>query len=233
MRLFLGTSGFSYAPWKGRFYPVDLPQAKMLAFYARRFCAVEINSTFYRMPVASTLAQWRTQVPAGFRFALKCPQRITHARKLVGAEGDLRRLLDVAKTLGGQLGPLLVQLPATQRCDLPRLDDFLAAVPRATRITCEFRHESWFNDQVYATLKNRGAALCIAESDELATPMVATARWGYLRLRRSRYDARMLARRIAEVRAQPWDEVHAFFKHEDTARGPRFAEQWLARWSAG
>src|SRR5688572_16873960 len=125
MRLLLGTSGYSYAPWKGRFYPADLPAGRMLDFYAQRFSAVEINSTYYRMPTAASLSAWRAQVPAGFRFALKCPQRVTHVRKLVDAGDDLRRLMTAAQELGDQLGPILVQLPATQRCDRARLAGFL------------------------------------------------------------------------------------------------------------
>lgn len=229
MRILAGTSGFSYKEWKGSFYPEDLPAQEMLRFYAERLPAVEINNTFYRMPKAQLLAGWSEQVPDGFRFVLKASQRITHFKRLKDAAEEVGYFFRVAATLGDRLGPVLFQLPPNLKKDLPRLADFLAALPPATRAAFEFRHASWFEDDVFETLRARGAALCIAEDEELATPPVATAGWGYLRLRRPDYGEEELAAWADRVRSQAWDEAYVFFKHEDAGAGPRLATRLLAR----
>jgi uncharacterized protein YecE (DUF72 family) len=232
MRVLAGTSGFSYKEWKGSFYPEDLPAEEMLRFYAARLPAVEINNTFYRMPKAELLAGWAEQVPDGFRFVLKASQRITHHKRLKEVAEEVGYFFRVAATLGDRLGPVLFQLPPNLKKDLPRLSDFLDLLPAATRAAVEFRHASWFEDDVYEALRARGAALCIAEDEELSTPPVATAAWGYLRLRRADYgDAEVLAW-ADRVRAQPWDEAYVFFKHEDAGTGPRLAAELLARFQA-
>jgi uncharacterized protein YecE (DUF72 family) len=223
MRILAGTSGYSYPAWKGAFYPAGLPASKMLAAYAARLPTVEINATFYRMPQARTLAAWRAEVPPAFVFALKAPQRITHQKRLAGAEDEVGYFLRTAAEMGGSLGPLLWQLPPTFRKDLPRLADFLALLPRGGRSAFEFRHPSWRSDDVLAALSAAGAALCIADDEENTTPLAATAGFGYLRLRRPDYDDAALARWADTVRAQPWTEAFVFFKHEDEARGPDFA----------
>ena len=224
MKIRVGTSGYSYAAWKGSFYPEDLPAAKMLSFYATRFPTVEINNTFYRMPRASVLSAWCEQVPDGFVFALKASQQITHRKRLKESAEPLRFFLETATTLGDRLGPVLFQLPPNLKKDLPRLTDFLALLPPARRCAFEFRHDSWMDDEVFGALSKSGAALCVAEDDERSTPLAATAGWGYLRLRREEYTSDEIgewARRIGE---QPWEEAFVFFKHEDEARGPAFAE---------
>jgi uncharacterized protein YecE (DUF72 family) len=223
MRILAGTSGFSYPAWKGSFYPRDLPASRMLHAYAARLPAVEINATFYRMPRAATLAAWRAEVPPSFVFALKAPQRITHVKRLVGVADDVAFFLRTAAELGGALGPVLWQLPPTFRKDLPRLRELLALLPRGGRFAFEFRHESWRSDDVLEALAAAGAALCIAEDEAAATPVVATAAFGYLRLRRRDYDDAALARWADVVRAQPWREAFVFFKHEDEGRGPDYA----------
>jgi uncharacterized protein YecE (DUF72 family) len=223
MRILAGTSGYSYPAWKGSFYPSNLPSSRMLRAYAERLPAVEINATFYRMPRAETLAAWRAEVPASFVFALKAPQRITHVKRLAAAADDVAFFLRTAAELGGALGPILWQLPPTLRKDLPRLRDFLALLPRGGRSAIEFRHESWRSDDVHEALSAAGAALCIAEDEAASTPVVATAGFGYLRLRRQDYDDAALARWAGIVRAQPWREAVVFFKHEDEARGPDYA----------
>jgi uncharacterized protein YecE (DUF72 family) len=223
MRVLCGTSGYSYAPWKGPFYPADLPSQKMLAFYSERLPTVEVNNTFYRMPSAKTLATWSDQVHGAFQFALKAPQRITHRQKLVDVSDSVSFLYRTLAELGAKLGPVLFQLPPSLRKDLPRLTAFLELLPRGPRAAFEFRHESWFADDVYEALRTRGAALCVAEAEELETPLVPTASFGYLRLRKPDYsgaDLRAWAERILE---QPWAEAFAFFKHEDAARGPQLA----------
>jgi len=223
MRVLAGTSGYSYPAWVGRFYPEKLPASRMLAAYAARLPAVEINATFYRMPQAKTLATWRTQVPPAFVFALKGPQRVTHVKRLAGAAEDVAFFQRTAAELGAALGPVLWQLPPSLRKDLPRLRDFLALLPRGGRAAFEFRHESWHGDDVLAALSDAGAALCIADDEERSTPVVATAGFGYLRLRRPDYDDAALGRFAETVRAQPWDDAFVFFKHEDEARGPDLA----------
>jgi uncharacterized protein YecE (DUF72 family) len=228
MRILAGTSGYSYPAWKGSFYPPDLPSSRMLAAYAARLPAVEINATFYRMPRESTLAGWRAEVPPGFVFALKAPQRITHRKRLSGADDDVLLFLRTAAELGSALGPLLWQLPPTQRKDLPRLRAFLALLPRGGRSVLEFRHESWRSDDVLATLAEAGVALCIADTEEGTTPLAATSGFGYLRLRRQDYDDAALARWAEVIRVQPWSDAFVFFKHEDEARGPDYAVRFAA-----
>ena len=229
MRVLAGTSGFSYKEWKGSFYPEDLPAEDMLRFYAERLPAVEINNTFYRMPKAGLLAGWAEQVPDGFRFVLKASQRITHHKRLKEASEEVGYFLRVAETLGDRLGPSLFQLPPNLKKDLPRLVDFLALLPAAARAAFEFRHASWFEEDVFEALRARGAALCVAEDEELATPLVATAGWGYLRLRRPDYGEAEVAAWADRIRGQPWDETYVFFKHEDAGAGPKLAAQMLAR----
>lgn len=203
----------------------------MLAHYAERLPAVEVNATFYRMPRAAMLAGWRAQVPPSFVFALKGPQRITHVKRLAGAAEDAAFFHGVAAELGAALGPVLWQLPPTLKKDLPRLRDFLAVLPRGGRAAFEFRHESWHGDDVLAALADAGAALCVADDEDRSTPPTATAPFGYLRLRRPDYDDAALARWAAFVRAQRWDDAFAFFKHEDEARGPAYALRFAALFS--
>lgn len=231
MRIRAGTSGWSYAAWKGRFYPSDLPARRMLPAYAARLDAVEVNATFYRMPRPATLADWREQVPEGFRFALKAPQRITHLARLAGAEDAERAFEQAAAELGAKVGPMLFQLPPNMRQDLPRLRGFLALLPRGARIAFEFREPSWFDDGVLATLTQAGAALCVADTVDGQTPLVATAGFGYLRLRRPDYDPATLARWLERISSQPWAEAYVFFRHEDEARGPELAQRLNAMWS--
>ncbi len=228
MRVLCGTSGFSYAPWKGRFYPPDLPADRMLAFYAGRFPTVEVNNTFYRMPAAKTLAGWRAQVPEAFRFALKAPQRITHQMRLAGAADPVAFFYRTAAELGPKLGPVLFQLPPSLRKDLPRLAAFLDLLPAGGAAAFEFRHPSWFSEDVHEALRARNVALCVAEAEELETPLVATADWGYLRLRKPGYSGDELGAWAERIQAQPWREAFVFFKHEDEAEGPRLAEALAA-----
>jgi uncharacterized protein YecE (DUF72 family) len=224
---FVGTSGFSYAPWKGPFYPADLPGTRMLGYYAGKLHSVEINNTFYRMPKAETLAGWREQVPPGFRFAIKAPQRITHVKRLKEADEPVRILYAVAAELGDRLGPILYQLPPNLKKDVPRLADFLALLPRGGRTAFEFRHPSWFSDDVYQLMRERGIALCLAETDEVSPPGISTAPWGYLRLRRTEYSDAQLSDWAEAIRSRPWEECYVFFKHEDGAKGPAFAQRLM------
>jgi uncharacterized protein YecE (DUF72 family) len=227
VRFFVGTSGFSYKEWKGSFYPEDLPPDQMLRYYASKLPAVEINNTFYRMPKASLLATWAEQVSDGFRFVLKASQKITHHKRLKEAGPEVEYFFRVASTLGDRLGPALFQLPPNLKKDLPRLTDFLALLPPASRSAFEFRHESWFDEEVFAALSAKGAALCIAEDEDLATPLQSTVGWGYLRLRRQDYDEAMIAEWAKKIASQKWDEMYVFFKHEEGGAGPRLAGRLL------
>jgi uncharacterized protein YecE (DUF72 family) len=224
MRVLSGTSGYNYEPWRGPFYPEELPKAKMLSYYASRFETVEINYSFYRKPTVKLLGGWATQVPDHFRFALKAWQRITHHTRL--REPELAAgFADVARTLGPRLAPILYQLPPNLKADVPLLRDFLQHLPRDLAAAFEFRHESWFGDDTFRALRDAGAALCLAESDELATPRVRTAPFGYLRLRRAEYDEAQLRDWAAWVRGAGFEQdVYCYFKHEDEARGPKFAD---------
>jgi uncharacterized protein YecE (DUF72 family) len=228
MNLFVGTSGFSYKEWKGSFYPEELPDKQMLHYYAERFGAVEINNTFYRMPSESVLTAWAGEVPERFSFVLKAPQRITHRERLKGSADSVAYFLKVAAVLRARLGPLLFQLPPNLKKDVPRLKDFVALLPRERRAAFEFRHASWFDDEVYDLLRGHDAALCIAEADdELEVPFVPTASWGYLRLRRADYcddDLRAWAQRLKQ---QSWSDAYLFFKHEDEGKGPMLAAKFL------
>ncbi len=195
----------------------------MLPAYAGRLDAVEVNATFHRMPRPGTLAGWREQVPAGFRFALKAPQRITFRARLAGAEGTLRTFLERAAELGPKLGPILFQVPPTMKRDLPGLREFLALLPRGLPLAFEFREPSWLEDGVFTALAEASAALCLTDAEEGRTPLAATAGFGYLRLRRPDYDRAALAGWLKQISAQPWSEAFAFFRHEDQARGPQLA----------
>ena len=228
MKLYVGTSGYAYKEWKGSFYPEDLPAKRMLHYYGEQFRAVEINNTFYRMPTASVLQAWADTVPADFRFVLKAPRRITHVQQLKDAGDSLAYLLEIAGALERRLGPLLFQLPPGLKKDLPRLHAFLASLPPQSRAAFEFRHRSWFDEDVFDMLRGHKAALCIADADDdLDVPFVATADWGYLRLRRTDYDDADLQAWVSRVQAQPWQEAFVFFKHEDAGMGPRLAKRFL------
>jgi uncharacterized protein YecE (DUF72 family) len=231
MRVLPGTSGFSYKEWKGSFYPEDLPASGMLRHYASRLPAVEINNTFYRMPRASLLQSWAEEVPDGFSFALKASQQITHRKRLKEAAEAVAYFFEVATTLGDRLGPVLFQLPPNLKKDLPRLSDFLATLPPAARSAFEFRHESWFDDEVFGALRSAGAALCWAEDEDLATPRVATAGWGYLRLRRADYTDADVASWAERIRGEAWSDAYVFFKHEEEGTGPRLAERMREQFS--
>jgi uncharacterized protein YecE (DUF72 family) len=219
MRVLVGTSGYSYKEWKGPFYPKDLAVARFLPYYAERFETVEINNTFYRMPTAKLVEGWASEVPERFTFALKAPQRITHIAKLKDAADTVGIFVRTARVLGPRLGPMLFQLPPFLKKDVPRLEEFLAQAEewRATgaRIALEFRHASWFDDEVWAVLRAHGAALCVAEGEKLESPLVATADWGYVRLRRDEYSDEVIANWAAKILAMPWKEAYVYLKHDE------------------
>jgi len=230
MRLKVGTSGYNFPEWKGPFYPEKLPAAKMLAYYAERLATVEINYTFYRMPNAKTVAGWKETTPDGFTFVLKAPQRITHMARLKEVEAPLRYFCDTAQGLGDKLGPLLFQLPPNFKRDTERLDEVLRLIPAGMRSAWEFRHASWFDEATYTVLRARNAALCIADTEAGSTAQVATADFGYLRLRDEGYSAEALTGWAARVRelGAGWRDAFVFFKHEEAGQGPALAAQFTA-----
>ena len=229
-KLFTGTSGFAYKEWKGSFYPEDLPESKMLAYYAEHFGAVEINNTFYRMPSEKVLRDWASQVPPHFRFVLKASRQITHLKRLKDVAEPLNYLLSTSSVLGEQRGPFLVQLPPNLKIDLERLKTFLGLLPADVRAAFEFRHESWFEAATFAALREHNAALCIAHVEEeegaVQTPFEATANWGYLRLRQVQYAEGELEDWAERVQQPDWGDVFVFFKHEDEGTGPKLAKRF-------
>ena len=228
MELWVGTSGYSYKEWKGSFYPAALKDAEMLGYYAERLPAVEINNTFYRLPKGSVLESWREQVPPGFRFVLKASRRITHIKRLREAVDETSYLFDTAGVLGQRLGPILFQLPPNFQKDLPRLQAFLELIPPGKSAAVEFRHASWFEDAVFDSLKARGCALCQADTDENPLEkLIATARWGYLRLRKEKYTKKQVAKVAEKILAQDWDGAYVFFKDEGEGHGPKLAQQLI------
>jgi uncharacterized protein YecE (DUF72 family) len=226
MHVLTGTSGFSYTAWRGSFYPEKHPEAQMLAFYAGKLRAVEINNTFYRMPSPKLLERWAAETPAEFRFAFKSPRQITHMRRLVDAGDAVARLVEVTAVLADRLGPILFQLPPNLKKDLGVLEAFLSTLPPALRAAVEFRHASWLSDDVYEVLRRHGAALCVADSEDFATPLEATAGWGYLRLRRQDYDEPALRGWADRLKTQPFETAYVFFKHEDEGAGPALAHSF-------
>jgi len=228
MKLWVGTSGYSYKAWLGSFYPERLAAKEMLQFYASRLPAVEINNTFYRMPKENVLESWAEKVPAEFRFVLKAPQRITHQKRLKDAAREVGDLFRVATALGTHKGAVLFQLPPYLRKNLQTLKDFLSILPADRAVAFEFRHASWFDDEIYNCLREHNCALCLAEMDETESfDLISTATWGYARLRRSDYSRADLLNWKNRILAQPWDHAYIFFKHEDEGIGPKLAGEFL------
>jgi uncharacterized protein YecE (DUF72 family) len=231
LMVWIGTSGYNYPEWKGSFYPDKLPAAKMLPYYAERFRTVEINYTFYRVPTEAILNGWVRATPEEFRFTLKAPRRITHDAKLQQC-ADLTQLFCArAQGLGSRLGLLLFQLPPAFRCDLAVLDGFLDTLPPRCRAAFEFRHPSWLVPAVFERLARRNLALCIADSERLTTPVVATADYGYLRLRDEGYQDADLAgwARVILDQRDRWQDTFVYFKHEEQGKGPEFTRRLLER----
>ena len=228
MTFWVGTSGFSYKEWKGSFYPEDLPNDQMLSYYGERLNAVEINNTFYRMPSRKVLTDWSGKVPDAFSFVLKASRKITHNKRLKEAEDELGYLLDVSEELGGRRGPILFQLPPYLKKDVERLRDFVALFPQGFRAAFEFRNSSWFDDAVYQVLGDAGAALVAADTGkDDDPPVVATASYGYARLRKEAYEPGELTRWAGTFKDQGWDDVFVFFKHEDEGAGPVLADLFV------
>ena len=224
---YAGTSGWAYASWKPEFYPAKLSAARFLSHYAERLNSVEVNSTFRQIAGEESLLRWAEATPGDFRFAVKAHQRITHSKRLRDVAETAAEFLASLEPLrkAKKLGPVLFQLPPNFKCDVARLRDFLAGLPPWVRAAFEFRHESWFSEDVYSTLRKGGAALCLAESEELRTPEVVTADFHYLRLRKERYSRKTVAQRVRRLARS--GDVFAYFKHEETPEGALHAEALL------
>ena len=229
MNYWIGTSGFQYPEWKGTFYPEDLSTAKMLPFYAERFSSTEVNYTFRRIPSAKTIQAWWDETPERFKFSLKAPQKVTHFAKLKNCGDTMRYFCQVVSDLETKLGPVLFQLPPAVKKDTVLLGAFLEDVPPGMRAAFEFRHASWFDEEVFALLNSKNIALCIAESVDLSTPVVATADYGYLRLRREDYTAADMARWAQAIveKGSVWPDVFVYLKHEESGIGPKLARQLM------
>jgi len=228
MNLHVGTSGYSYKEWKGNFYPEDLPAKEMLAYYSRQLPAVEINNTFYRMPQPTMIENWKEQVPDRFRFSIKATQRITHIKRLKNCAEETKYLLDTAALLGERLGVVLFQLPPNSKKDSDRLQEFLRSLPERVRAAFEFRHESWFDDEILSLLREKDCALVVSDTDEKPlSEIISTAQWGYLRLRRVAYEPDDLKVWMKRVQEQKWKDAFVFFKHEDEGTGPKLAAKFL------
>ena len=219
-RILAGASGYSFKEWRGTFYPEKMKPEEMLPFYSARLPTVEINNTFYRFPRANVLEDWARATPAGFKFSIKAPRRITHIGRLKpeSVTDSIGFLYGNMGPLGEKRGPVLFQLPPNMKKDLARLEGFLALLPADHRAAFEFRNDSWFSDGVYAALKAKGASLCFSEREDNAPPpLVETAPWGYVRLRLEEYtegDLEQWAKRLA---ATGWKETFVYFMHEPTA----------------
>ncbi|WP_010582079.1 DUF72 domain-containing protein [Schlesneria paludicola] len=226
MQFFVGTSGYSYKEWKGAFYPEKFPPADMLKFYGQHFASVELNNTFYHAPTAESLTPLATQVPAGFQFAVKAPQTITHRKRLLNCDDAVNEFISAVQSLARRRGPLLFQLPPNFKKDIARLETLLNVVQKRVPVTFEFRHESWLDDEVVECLRKHSATLCAADAED--TPpvrVIKTADWGYLRLRREMYSDDDLKMWAETIRENQWSKVYVYFKHEETGTGPKFAKR--------
>lgn len=226
-RIYAGTSGWAYPKWKPGFYPAKLSPKLFLEHYATRLNSVEVNYTFLRPVTDELLTEWIAATPSEFRFAVKAPQLITHIKRLRNADAlalDFLRSLEPLRK-AGKLGPVLFQLPPNMKSDLPRLQDFLKVLPRNESLAFEFRHTSWFSEEVYDALRKHGAALCLAESEKIETPQVQTADFSYARLRKGKYSPEEVSRRTKSLARK--GDAFIYFKHEDDPAGALNAEAVL------
>lgn len=230
-QFYAGTSGWAYPSWKPDFYPAKLPQRSFLQHYATRLNAVEVNFTFRQLVKETTVLKWIAETPAHFRLTIKAHQVITHIKRLKDTTDFLTRFLGTIEPLAqaGKLGPLLFQLPPNLKADAKLLEEFLATLPRAVPSAFEFRHASWWTDEIYSLLKKHNRALCIAETEERVTPDVVTADFCYYRYRKPGYTPEERRAMVARTREhlEQGRNVFAYFKHEDTPEGALYAVELL------
>jgi uncharacterized protein YecE (DUF72 family) len=228
MKLYVGTSGYSYKEWKGNFYPENISASEMLSYYASHLPAVELNNTYYRMPQPNAVESWRAQVPKNFRFSVKAPQSITLYRRLKDAGWQTKQMLETVSVLEDRLGAVLFRMPEDMKKDLARLESFLKELPADTPAAFEFRHATWFDEEVVELLRSYNRVLVISDTDEMpVNDIVKTADWGYVRLRRGQYSAADLKGWTKQIKTQKWKTAYVFFKHDDEGTGPKLAAQFL------
>ena len=230
-QLYVGTSGWAYPSWKPAFYPEKLAQTKFLTHYSSQLNTVEVNLTFRQLLKETTAQKWITQTPEHFRFGIKAHQVITHIKRLKQTEEFVSRFLSTIEPLAraGKLGPVLLQLPPNMKADPKLLEEFMATIPKIIPTAFEFRHESWFADDIFSLLKQHNRALCIAETEERVTPDVITADFCYYRYRKPEYtpeERQAMVRRMHEHITNGRD-VFAYFKHEETPQGALYAVELL------
>ncbi len=233
MEFYIGTSGYNYKGWKGPFYQEKFADKDMLEFYGQHFKSVEINNSFYHVPKPDVVKAWAEQVPEEFRFSMKATRRITHQKRLKNVEEETAYFAEIASNLGDRLGAVLFQLPPYLKKEMERLQAFVDQLPDGMPAAMEFRHDSWFDDEVRDCLQSKNIALCFAHEDEDSAEDVerrfaATASWGYLRLRGSGYDEAELSKFADKIKSETWDRAFVFFKHEEEGLGPKLATQFEA-----
>jgi uncharacterized protein YecE (DUF72 family) len=231
MRVQVGTSGWQYKYWKPAFYPGEVPQSRWLEYYAGRFSTVEVNNTFYRLPVADTFASWAARTPDEFVFALKASRYLTHMKRLRDPEEPVSRILERVKPLGPKLGPILLQLPPNFEIDLGLMDAALDCFPPGVRVAVEPRNPTWFVDGYAEVLSRHNAASCIAVSPDRATPVWRTADWGYARFHEGQTKPyTTYGKKSLEVWSERLNElfedasVFVFFDNDTNACAPRNAK---------
>ena len=226
-QLYAGTSGWAYPSWKPDFYPAKLAQVKFLQYYATQLNAVEVNFTFRQLLKETTAQKWIAETPNGFRLSVKAHQVITHIKRLQKTEDFLPRFLSTVEPLARaeKLGPLLFQLPPNLKADATLLAEFLTSLPRSVPSAFEFRHASWFTDEIFDLLKAGNRALCVAETEERVTPDVITADFCYYRYRKPAYTSDERRAMVARIREHlsAGRNVFAYFKHEETPEGAKYA----------
>jgi uncharacterized protein YecE (DUF72 family) len=228
MKLYAGTSGYSYKEWKGSFYPEEISPDEMLSYYASHLPAVELNNTYYRLPQRSTVENWRAQVPENFQFSVKAPRSITLYRRLNDVDAQTKQLLQTVSVLEDRLGALLFRMPDDMKKDIARLEGFLKKLPLDTPAAFDFRHPSWFDPEVFELLRSHSRVLVVSDTDENPADHIdKTADWGYVRLRRVKYSKAELTAWSKRIKAQNWSKAFVFFKHEDEGTGPKLAAQFI------
>lgn len=235
MPVFVGTSGWQYDSWRGSFYPRDARKDEWLEAYARRFCTVEVNNAFYRLPERSTFQSWKERTPPGFIVAVKASRYLTHIKRLREPKEPVKRLMERAEMLGDKLGPVLLQLPPTLGIDVDALDETLSCFPEGVRVAVELRHPSWFVDSTAEILSKHGAAYCLADTPHLKAPHWRTADWGYVRFHEGQAKPRPSYGRTA---LQGWvrrleslfgagSDVYAYFNNDTGGCAPRNASTFV------
>jgi uncharacterized protein YecE (DUF72 family) len=233
MKLYTGTSGFSYKEWIGNFYPEKTRPAAMLEYYSSKLGVVEINNTFYRMPKKEIVEKWDRETPEGFLFSIKASRKITHIKRLKDVDDETGFMLDNISILGPKLGAVLFQFPPYFKKNAERLEEFLKILPQGLPAVFEFRDDSWYDDEISGLLSARKFIFCFSDVDEKDTPaIINTAGWGYLRLRRQDYSPDGLKEWADRIRSQDWDRALVFFKHEGEGIGPRTAIEFAGLFAA-